>query len=119
MDFTQACNHMLSLPEATEGFPFGPDASVYSVRKKMFGLIAVRNGNPWLNLKCDPEEALFLRDFWEAVVPAYHMNKRHWNSVILNKTIPDAEIERMIDNSWRLVVKGLPKAQRTRLVLEK
>ena len=68
-----------------------------------------------MNLKCDPEQALALRDIFTAVVPGYHMNKAHWNTVILDGSIPRGEIERMIDHSYGLVVKGLPKAQRTAL----
>lgn len=68
-----------------------------------------------MNLKCDPHEAVILRDIFPAVLPGYHMNKRHWNTVILDGSIPTGEIERMIDNSYELVVKGLKKVQRQAL----
>jgi len=68
-----------------------------------------------MNLKCDPAEAFILRDIFESVKPGYHMNKAHWNTVILDQSIPQGEIERMIDNSYSLVFKGLKKAERTRL----
>ena len=68
-----------------------------------------------MNLKCDPAEALFLRDMFDAVVPGYHMNKTHWNTVILDGSIPRGEIERMIDRSYGLVVKKLKRAERVAL----
>ena len=70
-----------------------------------------------MNLKCDPDEANALRDVFVAVIPGYHMNKKHWNTVILDGTIPVSEIERMIDRSYGLVVKGLKKAERQALEL--
>jgi len=63
----------------------------------------------WMNLKCDPEEAVMLRDIFVAVIPGYHMNKRLWNTVILDGSIPQGEIERMMDNSFQLVVSNMPQ----------
>ena len=71
-----------------------------------------------INLKCDPEQAMALRDIFDSVVPGYHMNKAHWNTVILDGSIPDGEIERMIDHSYTLVVKGLPGAERSMLEIK-
>ena len=68
-----------------------------------------------INLKCDPEEAMMLRDVFDAVIPGYHMNKAHWNTVILDGTMPAGEVERMIDNSYGLVVRGLKKLERLQL----
>lgn len=70
-----------------------------------------------MNLKCDPMQAQELRDIFEAVIPGYHMNKKHWNTVILDGSIPNSEIERMIDHSYTLVVKGLRKKERSQLQL--
>jgi predicted DNA-binding protein (MmcQ/YjbR family) len=76
----------------------------------------VKNGDlASMNLKCDPHEALILRDIFAAVMPGYHMNKRHWNTVTLDDSIPRGEIQRMIDASYSLVVKGLRKAERQAL----
>ena len=72
-----------------------------------------------MNLKCDPEEAFHLRDIFEAVIPGYHMNKTHWNTIILDSSIPKGEIQRMMDNSYALVVKSLTKAQKLKLDLIK
>lgn len=109
---SQIKNYLLSKPEAIEDYPFGPEAMVFKVQDKMFALFMVRQGEPYLNLKCDPEEALMLRDVFGAVRAGYHMNKRHWNTVVLDGSLPQGEIERMVDNSYSLVVKGLKKSLR-------
>jgi predicted DNA-binding protein (MmcQ/YjbR family) len=77
----------------------------------MFALAAIDTVPPSVNLKCDPDFALELRDRYEQVRPGYHMNKKHWNTVLLDGGIPENEIRRMIDQSYELVVKSLPKAQ--------
>lgn len=109
--------YLLSKPEAVEDFPFGPDAAVYKILGKMFALVFRQQGEWRVNLKCDPQEALELRHVFAAVLPGYHMNKTHWNTVRLDGSLPAGEIERMVDNSYRLVVKGLRKAERRGLEL--
>lgn len=104
-------------PEAVADYPFGPDVLVYKVHGKMFALIAVRNNIEQVNLKCEPSHAFILRDIFTAVIPGYHMNKTHWNTVLLDGSIPSGEIERMVDHSYSLVVKGLVKKTRQRLEL--
>ncbi len=115
MDDKQARTYLLGKPESVEDFPFGPDVYVYKVRGKMFATLGFANDTPRMNLKCDPEEAMALRDIFEAVIPGYHMNKAHWNTVILNGSIPTGELERMIDRSFGLVVKGMRKSERQAL----
>ncbi len=115
-------DYLLSKPEAWEDFPFRLDVAVFKVGKKMFATFseggASGAGDGWqMNLKCDPEQALMLRDVFPAVIPGYHMNKAHWNTVILDGSIPTGEIERMIDHSFALVVRSLPKKERLRLEL--
>ena len=78
----------------------------------MFALLIRKQGQQLLNLKCHPDHAIELRDIFKEVFPAYHMNKRHWNSVILDGDLPNGEIERLIDHSYSLVVKGLKKSVR-------
>ncbi len=68
------------------------------------------------NLKCDPDEAVMLRDIFEGVSPGYHMNKRHWNTISLDADVPDGEIERMIEASYRLVFKGLSRTNKEDLI---
>ena len=115
MNFADARNYLLAKPEAFEDFPFGPDVAVMKVGKKMFATLVENNSGARMNLKCDPDEALILRDIFSAILPGYHMNKRHWNTLCLDGSIPRGEIERMIDNSYALVVKSLPRAERQRL----
>lgn len=117
MDYHLARQYMLKRPEAVEDFPFGPDVGVMKIKGKMFATLGTSVGTATINLKCDPDEAVMLRDIFESVIPGYHMNKRHWNTVILDGSVPPAEIERMIDRSYGLVVKGLKKAEREALVL--
>jgi len=81
----------------------------------MFATLVDGDDGARMNLKCDPDEASFLRDTFPAVQPGYHMNKTHWNTVLLDGSIPRGEIERMIDRSYGLVVRKLSKAERTAL----
>ena len=115
MDAERARAYLLARPEAWEDHPFGPDVAVFKVDGKMFATLGFESDVPRVNLKCNPDEALFLRDMFEAVVPGYHMNKVHWNTVILDGSIPSGEVERMMDLSYGLVVKGMKKAGRERL----
>ncbi|MCZ6617936.1 MAG: MmcQ/YjbR family DNA-binding protein [Gammaproteobacteria bacterium] len=110
-----ARTYLQSKPEALLDYPFGPDVAVYKIRGKMFASFGYEGDVARMNLKCDPEEAMALRDIFDAVLPGYHMNKAHWNTVILDGSIPSGEIERMIDRSYGLVVRGLKKATRTAL----
>jgi len=115
MDLAQFREYCLSKPRATEGTPFGPDVLVFKVRGKMFALAALEEVPTTVNLKCEPDLALDLRDRYEQVQPGYHMNKKHWNTVEIESGIPDAEVRRMIDHSYQLVIKSLPKAERKKL----
>jgi predicted DNA-binding protein (MmcQ/YjbR family) len=100
---------------AIETTPFGPDNIVFKVEGKMFALAALDEVPPSVNLKCDPDAALELRDRYEQVRPGYHMNKKHWNTVVLDGVIPEREIRKMIDHSYELVVRSLPRAKREML----
>lgn len=121
MDFQACRDHCLMQLQSTEDFPFGPDVYVYKVAGKIFAILseslvpttpAAKVKLASINLKCDPTEALMLRQIFPAVTPGYHMNKQHWNTVLLDDSVPENEIKRMIENSYALVVKRLPKAQR-------
>jgi predicted DNA-binding protein (MmcQ/YjbR family) len=112
MDLAQFREYCLSKPRATEGTPFGPDVLVFKVAGKMFALAALDEMPTTVNLKCDPDWALDLRDRYEQVRPGYHMNKKRWNTVEIDTGIPDADLRRMIDHSYELVVKSLPKLER-------
>jgi predicted DNA-binding protein (MmcQ/YjbR family) len=107
--------HCLSKAAVTEGTPFGPDHIVFKVHGKMFAILALDEVPTRVNLKCDPDLALELRDRYEQVEPGYHMNKKHWNTVVLDGVIPEREVRKMIDHSYELVVQSLPKAKRKKL----
>jgi len=110
MDLAQFREYCLSKPRATEGTPFGPDVLVFKVGGKMFALAALDEVPTTVNLKCDPDLALDLRDRYEQVTPGYHMNKKHWNTVEIETGIPGAELRKMIDHSYDLVANSLPKS---------
>ena len=115
MDYTKTRSYLLSRPESREDFPFGPEVSVMKIDSKMFATLGQADGAARMNLKCDPDQALMLRDIFPAVLPGYHMNKRHWNTIVLDGSIAPGEIERMIDHSYALVVKSLPRGPRQAL----
>ena len=108
-------NYFLSCPESYEDFPFGEEITIFKVKNKWFGLLVEREGNLQINLKCDPDEALILRDLFKSVLPGYHMNKKHWNTVILDGSIPEKEIEAMIYSSYVLIVEKLKMKDRLSL----
>src|SRR6266700_2760319 len=116
MDLEDFREHCLNKPHVTEGTPFGEDVLVFKVAGKMFALAALDEVPVTVILKCDPDLALELRDRYEQVLPGYHMNKKHWNTVELDSGIPDTELRKMINHSYELVVKNLPKAMRDKLL---
>src|ERR1700744_1635975 len=102
----------LSLPGAEETFPFGRETSVFKVAGKVFALSRL-DGNPLrVSLKCEPLLAEQLREAHAAVIPGYHLNKRHWNTVILDGSLSDEMVGDMIEDSYDLIVSKLPKARR-------
>jgi predicted DNA-binding protein (MmcQ/YjbR family) len=111
MNLEQFREYCLSKSHATESTPFGPEVLVFKVGGKMFALAALDALPTTVNLKCDPDLALELRDRYEQVTPGYHMNKKHWNTVGIEGGIPDPELRKMIDHSYDLVAKGLRKAR--------
>ncbi|MCU4674864.1 MmcQ/YjbR family DNA-binding protein [Catenovulum sp. 2E275] len=118
MDRHQIRDYLLAKPETIEDFPFGIEVAVFKVKHKMFATLSAQDGIANMNLKCDPAEALALRDIFASVKPGYHMNKKHWNTIILDGGVPDNEIKRMIDNSFLLVVQGMPKKDRTSIEIQ-
>ncbi len=116
MDIQKFREYCLSKSGAVEDTPFGKDVLVFKVTGKIFALTPLDEVPPMANLKCDPDLALELRDRYEQVRPGYHMNKKHWNTVEIDSGIPDAELLKMIDHSYELVVKSLPKTARAKLL---
>lgn len=114
-DLEQIHLNLISRPQTTEEFPFGPEAAVYKVAGKMFAILSPDKLPPALNLKCDPDRAVELRAEYEAILPGYHMNKKHWNTLELDGSLPDPLVIELIDHSFELVVAGLPKKLREEL----
>jgi len=112
MDIEAFREYCLAKRGATEDTPFGEDVLVFKIGGKMFALIALDEVPARVNLKCDPDRALELRDRYEQVRPGYHMNKRHWNTVEIESGLPASEVRRMIDHSYELVVQSLPRQKR-------
>jgi len=107
--------YLLQKTGAVEATPFGPETLVFKVMGKMFILIALEERPLRVTLKCDPDLSLALRAKYQAVIPGYYMNKKHWNTVTLDGTIPDEEILGMINFSYELVVRGLKKVDQQTL----
>ncbi|MFJ6629850.1 MmcQ/YjbR family DNA-binding protein [Streptomyces sp. NPDC091376] len=99
---------------AVEEFPFGPEYSVFKVEGKLFAITDLEATPLTVSLKCDPDEAVRLRAEHPAIVPGYHLNKRHWNTVSVGE-LPARMVRELIEDSYDLVVAGLTKAQRLRL----
>ena len=105
----------LDLPAAEETYPFGEDVAVIKVGGKMFALVPLFDVPPSVNLKCDPAQALELREAYPGIRPGYHQNKRHWNTVDLDGSVEDDVVRGLIEDSYDLVVAGLPRAIRAGL----
>lgn len=114
MNIEEYREYCLSKPGVTEGFPFGPDTLVLRVGGKIFTIAGMENFER-VNLKCDPERAVELREEYSGIIPGYHMNKQHWNTVYTNGSVPQKLVRELIDHSYDLVLKSLPKAKREEL----
>jgi predicted DNA-binding protein (MmcQ/YjbR family) len=101
-------DHCVSFPGAEETFPFGPATSVFKVSARMFALSQLGADSLRVSLKCEPQLAEALRSAHTAVLPGYHLNKRHWNTVIIDGSLPMQMIKNMIEDSYDLVVSQLP-----------
>lgn len=115
MNVEQLRAYCLAKAATTESFPFDNDTLVFKVAGKMFALVSLERIPPSVNLKCDPERAVRLRETYAAVGPGYHMNKRHWNTVMLESDLDADRLRELIDHSYELVVGGLPKKIRAAL----
>jgi predicted DNA-binding protein (MmcQ/YjbR family) len=105
----------LAFTGAVEEFPFGPETSVFKVAGKMFALSALKSKPLSVSLKCEPELAEGLRAAHDAIRPGYHLNKRHWNTVTLDGSLPEKTVLQMIEDSYDLVVAGLPRRKQAEL----
>jgi predicted DNA-binding protein (MmcQ/YjbR family) len=106
----------LDMPGAEETFPFGPENSVFKVEGKLFAITPLDRSSPLrISLKCEPGLAEQLRAGHAAITPGYHLNKRHWNTVVLDGSLPDAMVRDMIEDSYDLIVARLPKRKQQAL----
>lgn len=100
---------------AVEEFPFSPELSVFKVAGKLFAISSLTDSPLRVSLKCDPDLAVQLRAAHKAVQPGYHLNKRHWNTVTIDGSLPDGMVRELIEDSYDLIVVSLPKATRAAL----
>ncbi len=107
-------HYCLGKPQVNESFPFDNDTLVFKVLGKMFALVNL-DSTLSINLKCNPEKAIELREHYSVVLPGYHMNKRLWNTIIIDGTIDSNLIKSWIDDSYHLVIAKLPKKEREKL----
>lgn len=114
MNIEELRTYCIKKKGVTESFPFDESTLVFKVGNKMFALAGI-NEFTYINLKCDPERAIELRETFNAVKPGYHMSKVHWNSVYVNMDLNDRLIYEMIDDSYNLIVASLPKKVRNEL----
>lgn len=106
MDHKTVEGYILSMPNARLDYPFGKDVAVYKVGEKMFALIEEKSDPVRISLKCDPLLAQTLRERYESVMPGYHLNKKHWNTVVLSGQLSWEEVQDLIRHSYNLVVGG-------------
>ncbi len=117
MNIEELRDYCLQKPGASEGLPFGDDTLVFKVGEKLFLLITLSKGNSF-NVKCDPELAVELREQFTEVQPGFHMNKKHWNTVYIDGNLTTRQLREMIDHSYDLIFKSLPKKLQEQIAAE-
>ena len=110
MNIEELRDYCITKDFTEEGLPFGPTVLVFKVMGKMFALVGLDNDPLSVNLKCDPENAIALREEYACVLPGYHMSKTNWNTVILDGSVSDKLVMQWIDDSYNLVLAGVPKS---------
>ncbi|MDF2438844.1 MAG: MmcQ/YjbR family DNA-binding protein [Bacteroidota bacterium] len=115
MNIEQLRDHCISKKGTEETLPFGPDTLVFKVLGKAFLLTGLDSHPLQFNVKCDPEKAIALREEYSCVRPGFHMNKKHWNTVVADGSVTDKLLKEWIDHSYDMVVNGLPKAEQKKL----
>ena len=112
MNYEELHGYCMSMKAVTDHFPFDEVTLVLKVQGKMFALIPLDNPETQITLKCDPERAIQLREEYEAITPAWHFNKKHWNTVKIDPSISQKFLFELINHSYDLVFAGLPKKLR-------
>ena len=117
MDIEQLREYCLSKRHVEETIPFGPDTLVYKVGGKLFLLFGLDEVGLRFNVKCDPDKAIELREEFSSVLPGYHMNKKHWNTIVVDGSVSNKQLKEWIDHSYKLVLGSLSKKIRKDLGL--
>jgi predicted DNA-binding protein (MmcQ/YjbR family) len=118
MDLDYLREYCLSKKWAVEDFPFDEVTMVFKVGSKIFALTDSQTYPLQVNLKCDPEKAIELREEYESIIPGWHMNKKHWNTLILDGNLPETLIKELIDHSYDLVLSSLSKKEKGELEVD-
>ncbi len=114
MNIESLREYCINKPGVTESFPFGDQTLVFKVGEKVFILASLTKPESF-NAKCDPEKAIILREQHSEVIPGYHMNKKHWNTVYYNQSLSESLLKELIDHSYQLVFSSLPKAVQSQI----
>ncbi len=117
MNIEQLRDYCLSKAGAEETLPFGPDTLVYKAGGKVFLLVGLEAEELRFNVKCDPDKAIELREQFSCVLPGYHMNKKHWNTIVVDGSVSSKQLKEWIDHSYTLIIDSLPKKIRDELKL--
>ena len=109
MNVEELRDYVLTLENVEEGFPFGEDTLVFKTNNKIFLLVSLSSVPLQFNLKCDPDRAIELREQYSCILPGYHMNKRHWNTIIVDGNLSNSQLKDFIKNSYELIAKKKKK----------
>jgi predicted DNA-binding protein (MmcQ/YjbR family) len=109
MNIEDLRNYVLSLKDVAESFPFGEDTLVFKTNDKIFLLVSLSSSPLQFNVKCDPEKAIELREQYSCILPGYHMNKKHWNTIIVDGTLSQSQLKNFIKDSYNLISKKSSK----------
>ena len=115
MDIESLRDYCLSKPAAQETLPFGPDTLVYKVGGKIFLICSLNSETLRFSVKCDPEKVIELRERYDCVQPGYHLNKKHWNTIMVDGTVSNSMMKEWINDSYDLIVESLPAKARAQL----
>ena len=115
MNIEELREYCISKPHTEETFPFDEETLVFKVGRKMFLLAGINEDPVQFNVKCNPEKAIELREQYSFVLPGYHMNKKHWNTIVCEKSLSKKLIKEWIDDSYKLVVDSLPKKEKEKI----
>ena len=114
MNIEELRDYCLNKKSVKESFPFGEEVLVFKVENKIFLLVSLSDSPLQFNVKCEPEKAIELREHFNCVHPGYHMNKKHWNTIIADGSVSDTTLKEWIDHSYEMILQSLPKRERAK-----